>query len=82
MALIISVIPAPVWADVAEDTGLTAMRRERPAIVGSGIPVAQPEGTEGTNAWQVNPLMNPGAVFTWTSELGTATNFPNSVGVE
>ncbi len=69
-------------ADVAEDIGLTAMRRERPAIVGSGIPVAQPEGSEATNAWQVNPVMNPAAFFTWTSDQGTATNFPNSVGLE
>ena len=58
------------------------MRRERPLITGAGIPVAQPEGQEATNAWQANPVLNASAFFTWTSELGTATNFPNSVGVE
>jgi len=69
-------------ASDAETIGLTAMRRERPSITGAGIPVAQPEGQEATNAWQANPVLNASAVFTWTSDLGTATNFPNSVGVE
>ena len=65
----------------AEIIGLTAMRRERPTITGVGIPVAQPEGQESTNAWQVSPDVNPSAYFTWTSDLGTATNYPNTVGV-
>ena len=65
-----------------EIIGLTAMRRERPGITGAGINVAQPEGQEATNAWQVNPSSNPSIFFTWTSAKGTATNFPNSVGLE
>jgi hypothetical protein len=69
-------------ASDAETIGLTAMRRERPAINGAGIRVAQPEGQEATNAWQVNPAINASAVFTWTSDQGTTTNFPNSVGLE
>jgi hypothetical protein len=58
------------------------MRRERPSVTGAGIRVAQPEGLEGPNAWEASPLLNSGAFFTWTSAQGTATNFPNSVGVE
>jgi len=68
----------PVFADDAETMGITVMRRERPAIVGAGIPVAQPEGGDPT--WQMTPDLNPNAFFTWTSALGMATNFPNSVG--
>jgi hypothetical protein len=64
-----------------ETTGLVAMRRERPSITGSGIPVAHPEGDAGGGAWQVNPVFNPNIFFTWTSSSGTATNFPNSVGI-
>lgn len=78
---------AVVRADDTEVTGLNAMRRERPTINGAGIPVAHPEAREsadtGANArWQANPVLNPGALFTWTSALGTTTNFPNSVGAE
>lgn len=69
-------------ASDAETIGLTAMRRERPALTGAGIPVAHPEAHEVTNAWQVNPVINPSARFTWTSDRGTATNFPNAVGLE
>ena len=67
-------------ADDQETIGLLAMRRERPGITGQGINVAQPEGSAGPNAWQVNPIFNPNTFFTWTSGLGTATNFPNAVG--
>ena len=80
-------MPVLAFADDSETIGLTAMRRERPAITGAGIPVAQPEGIEGTNTganaqWEANPAFNPAALFTWTSSLGTTTNFPNSVGKE
>ena len=70
------------FANDQETIGQLAMRRERPAITGQGISVAQPEGSESPNAWQVNPIYNPNTIFTWTSDLGTATNFPNAVGVE
>lgn len=69
-------------ASDSETTGMIAMRRERPTITGQGIPVAQPEGQEALNAWQVNPVYNSGAFFTWSSALGTAATFPNAVGVE
>ena len=63
-----------------ETSGLVAMRRERPTITGQGINVAQPEGQESPNAWEANPALNPSIFFTWTSALGTSTNYPNSVG--
>lgn len=72
----------PASASDADIIGLTALRRERPAITGAGIPVAHPEGQEAADAWQVNPIINPSISFTWTSKRGTATTFPNSVGVE
>lgn len=58
------------------------MRRERPAITGAGVAVGQAEAQESENGWEVNPAFNPLAAFSWTSSQGTATNFPNSVGVE
>jgi len=69
-------------ASDTETTGLVAMRRERPAITGSGINVAQPEGGGVDRTFEVNPVLNPSIYFTWTSTLGTATNFPNLVGNE
>jgi hypothetical protein len=65
----------------AERIGLTALRRERPELTGAGVPVAQPEGPEAPNAWQVNPSINTGPAFTWNSANGTATSFPNALGV-
>lgn len=76
--LALGLFAAAAAASDIETTGLVAMRRERPAINGAGIAVAQPEG--GGTAWQVNPVYNSGVSFTWNSSLGTATNFPNSVG--
>jgi hypothetical protein len=73
---------AGAFASEAENIGLTAMRRERAAITGAGIPVAHPEGQADTNAWEVNPIINPLISFTWISSSGTATNFPNAVGFE
>ena len=70
------------FASDAEIIGLVAMRRERPAITGGGIPVAHPEGQSATNAWEVNPIYNPSIAFTWTSDLGATNRFPNSVGLE
>jgi hypothetical protein len=80
--LAFSLLVTLVSAGDSETTGLVAMRRERPAITGQGIAVAQPEGQESLNGWQVNPVYNSGAFFTWSSALGTATTFPNAVGVE
>jgi hypothetical protein len=73
---------AALYASDADMIGLTAMRRERPTITGMGIPVAQPESQENTNAWEASPYLNLLPTFTWTSDSGTTTNFPNIVGLE
>jgi len=66
--------------------GLAALRREQPALIGTGIPVAQTEVGYGgdPNAWEVNPVSvnQPVSLFTWLSSSGVATSFTNSVGVE
>jgi hypothetical protein len=84
LALVATVLsPVPILhANDQEWIGQLALRRERPAITGQGINVAQPEGSEAPNAWQVNPIYNPNTVFSWSSDLGTATTFTNAVGVE
>ena len=82
MVFVFGLSLALVMADDSETTGLVAMRRERPTITGVGITVAQPEGQESPDGWEVNPGLNPNVFFTWTSAQGTATNFPNAVGVQ
>ncbi len=68
--------------------GLSPLRREAPSLIGTGIPVGQTEGEEAANSgrWEVNPdyptVLQPTSLFTWISSAGTATTFPNAVGVE
>ncbi len=80
MALLVFTSLASLRAIDSETIGLTALRRERPTITGAGIPVAQPEGQEGPNAWEVPQFVNFSVAFTWTSDLGTSTNYTNTVG--
>jgi hypothetical protein len=80
--LMLCLFAVVVEANDRETSGLVAMRRERPAIVGAGIPVAQPEFGGVNQTFEVNPVLNPSIYFTWASALGTATNFPNSAGNE
>jgi len=63
-----------------EAIGLTAMRRERPGITGTGVSLAQPEGEASPGAWEVEPYWNASVLYSWTSDLGTTTNYPNAVG--
>ena len=81
LALLVLTGPVLLRALEAETIGLTALRRERPSITGVGIPVAQPEGQEAANAWEVASFVNSSVAFTWTSDLGTSTNYTNAVGV-
>jgi hypothetical protein len=69
----------------ADFTGLQLLRSLSPGLDGSGIQVAQAEGVEleNTTRWQPNPdFARTGTAFTYTSSNGTATIFPNSVGIE
>ncbi|HMJ91027.1 MAG TPA: hypothetical protein VK530_14490, partial [Candidatus Acidoferrum sp.] len=71
-----------------ERIGVAALLREQPLLTGSGIFVGQTEAeeVEGSGRWQVNPdyptVSQPASLFTWISSSGTASTFPNEVGVE
>src|SRR5690349_13008914 len=81
VVILVALTTARSFSSESEMIGLDAMRRERPGITGAGIVVAQPEASEAANAWQVDPAVNPSILFRWSSAAGTATNFPNSIGV-
>jgi hypothetical protein len=81
VVILVALTTARSFSSESEMIGLDAMRRERPGITGAGIVVAQPEASEAANAWQVDPAVNPSIIFRWLSAAGTATNFPNSIGV-
>ncbi|MCI0747656.1 MAG: S8 family peptidase [Verrucomicrobia subdivision 3 bacterium] len=65
-----------------ETIGLDQLRLMVPTLTGTGIHVAQPEA--GAPTWQVNPaaVSQPTSLFTWISDSGSATNYPNSLGSE
>lgn len=69
-----------------ETIGVTVLRQVDPTLTGSGVKVAQPEGSSpGGSDYQVNPgyVGQPVSWFTYISTNGTiATGFPNSAGVE
>ncbi|MEO6035620.1 MAG: hypothetical protein ABIQ35_10225, partial [Verrucomicrobiota bacterium] len=79
----------PFSATAATDLdtiGLTLLRITDPSLTGTGVRVAQaeaPSNVEGT-AWEVNPFSigQPTNLFTYVSDNGSASNFPNDVGVE
>ena len=68
--------------------GVTVLRQVDPTLNGSGVKVAQPEGSDpGLGDFEVNPgyvyVGQPTNLFTYISTNGAiATGFPNSVGVE
>ncbi len=67
--------------------GVTLLRQVDPALLGTGVEVAQAEApiSAGTPPpFEVNRanVGQPAALFTYESSLGTATTFPNSVGAE
>ena len=82
LLLLVLASASSLLAIESETIGLTAMRRERPAITGAGIAVAQPEGIgpEASDAWESPQFVNFSVAFTWTSDLGMSTNYPNTVG--
>ncbi len=74
----------PLQATSLDQIGVTLLRAMTTNVDGSGIRVAQPEAQEfGTTNWEVNPMnatvLLPTNRFTFTSDLGTATNFPNAL---
>src|SRR5829696_5689114 len=70
----------------AELIGLTALRREHPAVNGAGVRVGMVEAAFPGNGFEVNPgdpaVTQPVSLFTWRSAGNTATTYPNSAGTE
>ena len=78
-------LAAGLRAQTMDVIGVTALRSAATNLNGAGIRVAQPEAGDGALAnWQVNPatVSQPTNLFTYTSTLGSATNYPNLVGAE
>jgi len=69
-------------AQFLDQIGLTTLRAVTANLDGAGIRVAQPEAV--APAFEVSPAAvgQPASLFTYISAAGTATNFPNGVGVE
>jgi len=85
-SLIFSTICTP--AAPPEVIGIGLLRTTTTNLDGSGIRIAQVEASEvdGTPPhFEVNPTdpsVNSSSLFIYYSDLGIATNYPNSVGVE
>ena len=67
--------------------GVTLLRAVTTNLNGAGIRVAQPEAYDnGTTNWEVNPagspVQQPVALFTYTSNLGSANTYPNTLNTE
>lgn len=74
---------ATVRAGEFDTIGGTLLRQMAPSLLGTGVPVAQPEGYDGAPlAFEVAPFVvgQPTNLFTWISSNGVANTYPNSVG--
>jgi hypothetical protein len=72
-----------VSAQNLDEIGVTALRAIAPGVDGTGVRVAQPEGSLGTN-WEVNPSavgFTNGAI-SYFSANGSTNGFPNSLSGE
>lgn len=69
-------------AQPLDQIGVTLLRAVTTNLNGGGIRVAQTEAS--APPFEVNPTAvgQPTNLFTYASEAGTATNYPNSVGTE
>ena len=88
---LILIASAIFWASVRasnlDTIGVTLLRAETTNVDGLGIRVAQPEAYDlGTTNWEVNPasspVQRPENLFTYTSNLGSTTNYPNTLNTE
>lgn len=71
----------------ADTIGLTLLQQVNPFLRGTNVPVAQVEAPLNSTPpyqFEVNPstVGQPTNHFTYISDLGSDTNFPNSVGTE
>jgi len=75
---------ATARASEFDTIGGTLLRQVAPTLLGSNVPVAQPEGYDNgiAGAFEVAPFVvgQPTNLFTWISSNGVANTFPNSVG--
>ena len=74
---------ASARASNLDTIGVTLLRAETTNVDGLGVRVAQPEAYDfGTTNWEVNPasspVQQPENLFTYTSNLGSTTNYPNT----
>lgn len=76
------------WAGLLDLTGVNLLRQTTTNLNGTGIIVAQPEASSGGALpdFEVNPgnstVNQPKSLFTYHSDSGTATNYPNSAGIQ
>lgn len=66
------------------DQGIPELRAAEPSLTGSGVSVIQAEAIyTGNNDWEVDPAAvgQPAADFTYISGSGTATTYPNDLGI-
>ncbi len=83
-ALFICAAAISAQATNLDTVGVTLLRQVDPTLNGSGVRVAQVEAPYYTSpyAFEVPPstVGQPVGLFTYYSDLGTATTYPNSVG--
>jgi hypothetical protein len=63
--------------------GVTRLLASFPTLIGTGIPLGQPEAqATGSNDWELYPPNEgqPLSFATWINTNGSATNFPNALG--
>ena len=72
----------PGFATTLDTIGVTLLRSLDPTLIGTGVNVAQPEGSESESAWEVDPSIvgQPMSLFTWTSIDGSSSTYPNALG--
>jgi hypothetical protein len=77
-------LSASALAGDLDTIGVTLLRQVDPSLTGSGVRVAQPESTSAGTDFEVNPstVGQSAGLFTWISSAGSASAFPNAVGVE
>ena len=85
-AAVVFVSSIAVFESLADQMGFTALQSVTTNLNGSGIRLAQPEAdlSDPPPAFEVDPsnVGQPVTLFTYISDLGTNTGFPNSVGVD
>ena len=74
--------PFLAQADTLDSIGVTFLRSLDNSLQGSGVNVVQAEASVSGNLFEVSPSIvgQPVSLFTWISDAGTNSAFPNSIG--